>query len=419
MEKSILHIDFDSFFASVEQQFRPELRGKPIGVTAANGRTCIIAASRESKKRGVTHPMNTEVARRRIPEITFIKADFVKYWEVSKKFISICKDFSPYIEVFSIDELFMDVTLTAQLFGGIEPLIAKLKHRIKTEIGEYITVSVGISYNKLLAKLGSGLQKPNGMVFINRENVASLYEKTPLAKICGIGFRIEERLNTMGIYTLSKLHNTPLHSLIAEFGNVEGRFLWNVGQGEDAAIVKSYTSVDEAKSIGRQHCLSENQYDDRIVFQNIYELAEEIGLKLRRLNLKARMVGCSLYGSISVSVHKSSSTYVDTGKEIFDLCSRLIQSPGSGYYSIEKEQRYTRRIGVWVGSLENKQHITIPMFTDEVRKDRLMATIDKINDKFGDHTIRNGFLLYARKLTTVPNGFGPDTWEKQKLATAF
>src|SRR5476651_1620149 len=108
MRKIIIHIDFDSFFASVEQQKNPLLRGKPIGVTATNGRSCIIAASREAKAAGIKSPSRTYDAQRICPSIVFTPAHFNDYWEISKKFLNICKDFSPFVEIFSIDEVFMD-----------------------------------------------------------------------------------------------------------------------------------------------------------------------------------------------------------------------------------------------------------------------------------------------------------------------
>lgn len=415
MKNIILHIDFDSYFASCEQQFRPELRGKPVGVTATNGRTAIIAASREAKKKGVKSPSTTYVAKRICPDLQVVPADFTKYWEISKKFISICKDYSPFVQVFSLDELFMDITLTAHLFGGTDAVIEKIKQRIRQEIGEYITVSVGVSYNKMLAKLGSGLKKPNGIVFIHPENLESVYQTAELTDICGIGERIKIRLHMLGIYTLLDLGKVPLHSLLAEFGTVEGNFLRNVGQGVDTSRVVPYTEAQPVKSISRNYCLPENQYDMRVVFQEAYELCEEIGLKLRRLKQKARFVGMSLYGSIGVSVGKTYGTYINTGQELFDLCYQMIKQKKSGYYEVPEELRYVRRIGVYATDLHAESEIPQSLFTDDTKKQKIVKIIDSINDKFGDHTIRNGFLLYAKKLTTVPNGFGPDTVERNKL----
>jgi DNA polymerase-4 len=130
MQKTILHIDFDSFFASVEQQYTPSFLNKPLGVTATNGRNCIIASSREAKALGIGTATRVHDALKICPTIALTGADFRKYWQESQKFIKICKDFSPYVEVFSIDELFMDITTTAHLFGGIPTLIQQIKYSI-------------------------------------------------------------------------------------------------------------------------------------------------------------------------------------------------------------------------------------------------------------------------------------------------
>jgi len=164
----ILHVDFDSFFASVEQQDNPSLRGKPVGVTATNGRTAIIAASKEAKKLGIPNVTRTFDAYTICPWLTVVPAHFIRYMEVSKQFLRICNQFSPTVEVFSIDEVFMDVTQTVRLFGSVSSLISLFKQKIAADVGPYITVSIGISYNKMLAKLASGIQKPNGIFQLPR-----------------------------------------------------------------------------------------------------------------------------------------------------------------------------------------------------------------------------------------------------------
>jgi DNA polymerase-4 len=300
MQKVILHIDFDSYFASCEQQFDPKLRGRPIGVTAQNGRTCIIAASRQAKKLGIKSPSRTWEALRLVPNMIFVPAHFEKYWEITQKFLNICKDFSPYVELFSLDEVFMDITATQDLFGGKYELINKIRTRIKNEIGEYITVSVGISHNKLLAKLGSGINKPNGILEITTENIWEVYGRVRLTDFCGIGRRIENRLNHLRIYTPLELHDTPLSVLIREFKDVEGHFLKNLGDGLDDSVVVPYYFASETKSVGRSYCLPENTYDQRLIMQNIYELCEEISLKLRRIAKKGRTVFLYLGGNRSM-----------------------------------------------------------------------------------------------------------------------
>jgi DNA polymerase IV len=408
--KTIFHIDFDSFFASVEQQYQPKLRSRPIGVTAANSRTCIIASSREAKKLGIKTGSRSFEAQRICPNLALVPADFTKYFEVSKKFLNICKDYSPFTELFSIDEVFMDVTKTANLFGGSHGTIQIIKERIKKEIGEYITASFGISHNKLLAKLASGMNKPNGLTEIKPEDIVSVFRKAELTDICGIGERIRRRLNEIGIYSLIQLRNCSLQVLIREFGNVEGQFLKSVGLGIDESEVIPYTEASEVKSVGRSYCLPKNEYNKRVVLQNIYELCEEVGIKLRRLNKKCRTIGIGLGGDKSVHVRKTFKDYFQTGSEIYSMVFPL--------FKIEfEDQKYVRQIHVWVSSLENEENIPLSLFDAVQRSDKLTTAVDKINDKFGDHTIRNGFLLYSDKLTTVPNGYMADRYERNKLAS--
>ncbi len=436
----ILHIDFDSFFASCEQQFNPQFRGKPLGVTAHNGRTAIIAASREAKARGVKSPSRTFDAYQVCPELLLTTSHFVEYWEISKKFLHICRDYSPFIELFSLDEVFIDVTQTSHLFGGVYSIIQRIKDRIKNEIGEYITVSFGISHNKTLAKLASGLHKPNGLVEIKKKDVEKVYAQVPLQAICGIGERIRLRLNKIGIYTLLHLRAAPLPMLLAEFGNIEGHFLHNVGLGIDNAPIVPYTEAPGVKSIGRNYCLPQNEYNHRVVLQNLYELGEEVAIKLRRLNKKAKTVGLSLRGSIEIHGQKTDAYYFDSGRDVFEIGLTILQefchprsheiadrvfnhdSQKMRFYrsvitALQNDNRnYIRQISVWVSNLQDKQHTSLRMFGSELKWEKLWKTVDNLNDKYGNHTIRNGFLLYADKLTTVPNGYMADTYERTRLA---
>ncbi len=413
-KRVILHIDFDSFFASVEQQYNPSLRNKPIGVTATNGRTCIIAASREAKKYGIKTGSRSFEAFQVCPTLTLVPADFVKYFEVSKKFLSICKDYSFLVELFSIDEVFMDVSSTNHLFGGTYSLIKRIKSRLKTEVGEYVTASVGISHNKLLAKLASGLKKPNGVVEINEYNRDDMYKKAQLTDICGIGERIQKRLQRIGIYTLLGLKNIPIHYLLAEFWLVEGTFLKNVGLGIDRTELIPYTTSPLVKSVGRNYCLPKNEYNIRVILQTVFELCEEVGLKLRRLGKKAKTIGLALGGSLNFHDRKTTA-YINCGDDIFLVCRFMV----NGWLeSTEKYhvQKMVRQVSVWAENLVDVASLPLSLFEYQTKKNMLTQTIDAINQKFGDHTIRNAFLLYADKLTTVPNGYMADKYERTKLA---
>ena len=414
MNRIILHIDFDSFFASVEQQYNLNLRGKPIGVTAKNGRTCIIASSREAKKLGIKTGARSWEAQKICPDLILVPADFVKYFEISKKFLNICKDFSPFTELFSIDEVFMDITPIVHLFNGAERIVSIIKKRIKEEIGEYITASFGISHNKLLAKLASGLKKPNGVFEIKPEDIDGIYKKAKLTDICGIGERIKDRLNKIGVTTLLDLRNISCDRLVAEFGKAEAQFLRNISEGKDDSEIISYTLAPDVKSIGRNYCLSQNEYNKRKILQNVYELWEEVCIKLRRLNKKARTLGFLLRGNINIHKRKTYSFYFDDSKGVFYLFKSLLYDEKEMFFA---KGSYIRQISVWVSNLEKKENLPLSLFDDNFKRKRLLETIDNINNRFGDHTIRNGFLLYTDKLTTVPNGYLADRYERTKLAS--
>lgn len=410
MDRIILHIDFDSFFASCEQQFDPSLRGKPIGVTATNGRTCIIAASREAKALGVKSPSRTWEAVKLVPSMIYVPAHFEKYWEITQKFLSICKDYSPSVELFSLDEVFIDLTPTAHLFSK-QKVVQTIKDRIREEIGEYITVSVGISHNRLLAKLASGLKKPNGIFEITEENVWDVYSKIPLTALCGIGERVKRRLNKIGIYTPLDLRNAPLDYLIKEFKNVEGRFLKSLGEATDESSVIPYYLAQDSKSLGRNYCIPQNTYDQRVILQHVFELCEEVGIKLRRMNKKGRTVGFCLRGARVMYGRKTLKDHIDQGADIFRLCKSL--------YDEWKWKDMVRQISVWIGNLEDSINLTLPLFSDNSKFEKALNAMDQLNERFGDHTIRNGFLTDGPNLKTVPNGYMADRYERSKLVGAI
>jgi len=410
-QRVILHIDFDSFFASVEQQLNPDFRGKPLGVTAANGRTCIIASSREAKKLGIGTGSRTFDAIKICPSIILTPSHFLRYWEISKKFLKICSQYSPYVELFSLDEVFMDVTSTIPLFGSTENIIKTIKSRIRDEIGEYITVSVGISHNKLLAKLASGQNKPNGIGKIEEQDIDGIFKDIELTAICGIGERMGLRLKKIGIDNLLQIRSFPKKKLINEFGPAYTDTLLDMCRGKDVRPVIPYYLSEEVKSVSRNYCLPRNEYDKRVVMQNLYELCEEVGLKLRRLNKRARGVSVSLRGTCSIHGQKSYTDYFDSGAEIFKRLRPILEK-----HTCPLSKEYTRQISIGVYGLENASNLPVSLF-ESPKKDKVQNVIDKLNDKFGDHTIRNGFLLYSEKLTTMPNGYMADKWERRQLTT--
>lgn len=348
------------------------------------------------------------------PDIIFVSANFDKYYEVSKKFLQICQQYTPYIELFSIDEVFMDMTQTIHLFGDIPTVITIIKEHLAREIGPFITVSVGVSYNKLLAKLASKKNKPNGLFVITPENRRTVYAISSLEDICGIGNNIKKRLNINGIYTLHHLEKTPLIKLITEFGKIEGIFLKNIGLGIDNDEIIFYTDIPSVKSLSRNYSFDKNEYNQRFILQNIYELSEDIARRLRSLNKKAKTIRFSLRGNRIECGQRTFLSHTSSGKNIFIAC-RDFYKQWKWNNLFFPEQGMVRVISILVENFIINSE-TISLFQKDRDEKALTEAIDILNKRFGDYTIRKGFLLNAKKLKIVPNGYLADKHERTKLA---
>ncbi|HVZ66786.1 MAG TPA: DNA polymerase IV [Patescibacteria group bacterium] len=407
MPRVILHIDFDSFFASCEQHFNPNLRHKPIGVTAQNGRNCIIAASREAKRLGLKSPGNTWNAKRLIPDIIFVKADFERYLDITKKLLEISTRYSPLVELFSLDEVFIDLTPVNNLYPSPLFVAESFKKDLRKEVGETITVSIGSSYNKLLAKLATNLNKPDGFAQIDKENRQKVFANLSLTDIMGIGHGFERRLNMMGIFTFKELEDCPLYVLRAEFGKVAAENLKRLSMGIDDSPVVSYLEDNQAKSVGRNYCLPENNYNKENILKNIYELSEEIAIKLRRLEMKGRTIGLYLHGDKSEGGRRTIPKYTDSSSDIFEICKKFFT---------QWNMDYVRQISVWVGNLVEDKYTNLSLF-ENPKQETIRRLMDNINERFGHHTIRNGYLIDAPVLHTKPNGYMADRGMRKDLAT--
>ena len=288
-KRVILHVDLNSFFATAEQQANPHLRGKPVGILKAAGRTCVIAASVEAKKYGVKTGMGLNEVNQLCPGIILVPADFDKYADITYRFINICKTYSPACEVFSLDECFIDVTETEKFFQGALNIALEIKERLRSEIGEYLTCSCGISHNRLLAKLASSQIKPDGFFWITDDNKLAILDKSELLDICGLGFGLYNHLIHLGIDNFPKLRACSLVYLSRHFGPYWSLHLYNLARGIDKSPVVPISQIPDAKSVGRTYTAHKNLHSKPEVLKLVRNLAEETAAKARQMNLAGRI----------------------------------------------------------------------------------------------------------------------------------
>lgn len=407
----ILHVDLNSFFATAEQQVNPYLRGKPVGILKAAGRTCVIAASVEAKKRGVTTGTDIFNARKLCPEIILVPANFDRYADITYRFIRICQSYSPTTEVFSLDECFIDVTETEKFWGHAFNIAFEIKDRLRTEVGDWMSCSVGISHNRMLAKLASSQIKPDGLFWITEDNVTAVLDKSELTDICGLGPGLSHRLIGLGIDSFPKLRACSLPYLTRYFGAHWAVHLYNVARGIDYSPVVPAQDIPDAKSVGRTYTTHRDLTSKDEVAQLIRNLCEEAAAKARRMNLAGRYVGLSLRGGDkNYFGHQTLSSYIDSGKTFFDICMRIASD-----WPIAK----VRFCGVFLGMMTKSNYLTSPLFPKERREIKIDKTVDEVNAKYGDYTLFPAQLLGMPIVRPEVNGYFGDKSYRLKFANFY
>lgn len=400
--KTILHIDFNSYFATVEQQANPRLRGKPIGVTGGDRmkRTVIGAASIEAKKFGVKTGMPIWEAKKLCPDIILVQGDSDKYLETTKRFLNILKSYTPYVEVFSIDECFLALNSKSEARNP-KQIAREIKSRIRAEIGEWISCSIGISYNRLIAKLAGSLQKPDGLVVIkNQDEAIKVLDTIELDEICGIGSRIKKRLNNMGVFNFAQLRTVPLPALLASFKSY-GQVLYNMARGIDESSLTYFWEKEEVKSIGHRHTLNHDTDSETEIKQILLKLTELVARRLRAKKLVGKTVSFWLrFADFSGEGQQTSGAYTSDGLEIFQAGWRIFHQIWSG----EK----IRMVGVSISNLKPENPTTISLLPETKKQETIIKALDKVNDKFGEFTLQRAILLDSTDIKRKPNSFLSD-----------
>lgn len=408
MARIIMHLDMDSYFASVEQQATLSLRGRPIGVTGKpHEHSIIVAASREAKRYGVKSGMANWEARRFCPSLTLVSGKAERYIAITKRFLSILKRYTPLLEVFSIDEVFMDVTHEAARYDGPVSMARLIKDEFREALGRYITCTIGIASNKAFAKLIAKRHKPDGIGKLRDEEIPSLLEKIPVGEVCGIGRRIEMRLTKVGIHTLGDLGRAPGWYLKQEFG-IYGLFLKEIGQGRDPTPVVPYTTIASVKSVGHSKSLPPRLRSFDLALLVLRGLCDKVGRRMRKLGYVGRTVyfGFRL-GSVGPHYGKQITLpfSTDDGEAIYDACLATCQKMAIHPPSISQ-------VSVSVHNLSEKRCLPAYLLEEDQRRERLNNVIDRIRDRFGESAIITGETLLFKAIPEHVGGFSQgEEWE--------
>ncbi len=298
-KKIICHVDMNSYFASVEQQANPFLRGKPVGVCAyLHVFGCVIAASVEAKLRGMKVGMTVKEAAARVPDATFVQCDPAKYRSVTSRIFSLFHQVSDRVEHYSIDEAFLDLTGWYRDEAEAAFGLSRVKSRITHEVGDWLRCSVGIAPTRFLAKYASDRKKPDGLMIITQDTIEEALRDMPLEEACGIGPHIRRRLEKLGIRTLLDLKVYPVENLMRAFGKY-GYFLWCHVNGIEYERVLASDPLP--KSIGHSYCVPKRVTQEGRVEAVLAKLTERAARRMRQQNLLAEMlsinVGCRDGGS--------------------------------------------------------------------------------------------------------------------------
>jgi len=378
----VMHIDMNAFFASVEQQSNPELRGKPIAVVG-RGRTVVTTASYEARAFGVKTGMNTWQAKQACPQVIFVIGDNRKYTHTSSEIMKMMADYTPLVEVFSIDEAWLDVTGSLAIFGSAENIAYLLKARIKHRFG--ITCSIGIAPNKLLAKLASEMKKPDGLTTILPENVSSTLEHMPVQELCGIGKKMEKHLLMLGIRTCGELGRYPVERLSRKFGII-GERLQQMGQGIDNSPVVPVEDEEEVKSVGHSMTLERDISQRQEILKYLLQLAEMVGRRARRYGVAGKTVHLAVRFADFTMIGKQQTRRDHTNQSdaIFNEAVRILDT-------LDLDQP-VRLLGIRITNL-CYQRQQLPLFEEERRKVLATSAMDEVNDRFGGFAVTYGSVL--------------------------
>ncbi|MFC1991832.1 DNA polymerase IV [Chloroflexota bacterium] len=388
-DRTIMHIDLDAFFVSVEQTLNPELRGKPVVVGGRpSGRGVVAAASYEARAFGLHSAMPLKKASRLCPQAIFIEGSYSRYRDASQKFMAILADFTPFLEPVGLDEAYLDVTGFESIHGSIHQMAITIKQRINDEVG--ICASVGIASGKVVAKVASEMSKPDGLLEVPRGEEAAFLAPLPIARLPGIGKKAEQLLSRSGINTIGKLAVTPLDALKSHFG-VSGEGLRRSANGIDDRKVELPGAV---KSISRETTFAKDNRNRSLLKATLRYLGERVGADLRRQNKQARCITLKLRYADFTTISRSHTLpqATDGDQAIFQVGAKLLDR------ALDMEKQPVRLIGIGVSNLVETGGQLAMLDSSAQRLAQLNKTIDRIRNRYGFTSIQTGRTLLLKDI---------------------
>lgn len=389
--RAIILADMNAFFASIEQQDHPEWQGLPVGITNGHQGTCIITSSYEARAYGIKTGMRVKEALKLCPDFIQCSARPQRYAEVSSKIMHSLQQISPYIEIFSVDEAFLDVSHCQKLHGSPEEIARKVKKIIYGVSG--VLCSVGVSGDKTTAKYAAKLDKPDGLTIIPPWQAEQRLKNVPVTDLCGIADGIGRFLAEHGVHNCGDMARLPISVLARRFGN-PGRRIWYMCQGADPDPLQ--LNVPPPKSIGHGKVMPPNTQDKEILLMYLLHMSEKVATRLRKNGLQAQKFYTGLRCSDGWLASKQRSIVAtDDGQQIMALCRHFLTQfwQGQGVSQVQ------------VTALDPRPaHGQIDMFTHGDEMQQLNGVMDSINQRYGEFTLAPARLLNR---SSMPNVIAP------------
>ncbi len=386
--RAILHCDLNNFYASCECLVNPELKGKPVAVGGKeeDRHGVVVASNYEAKKFGVRCGVTTFEAKRRCPEIVICTPKFEVYNKYSHMVRKIYEEYTDRVEPFSIDECFLDVT-HSKIFGSPEKIANEIRERVKKEIG--LTISVGVSFNKTFAKIGSDLKKPDATTVITKENFKEKVWSLPVGDMFGVGRKMQEKFEKISINTIGDLANFDKNYLVKEFGKV-GEDLHKKANGIDDEEVRLSFEEPAIKSVGNSTTFYKDLTDKKEIQLAFMVLAESVVERMIKKGIKT----CH---TLSIVVRDSDLKFYQKQCQIppsrsSDIFAKYAEKLFFENYSSKK----VRLLGISVSGFDEETQLSF--FSQEDKKlDEIMLSI---RDKFGHNSIKRASALTNEKIAS-------------------